>query len=280
MNGFLGSTILETAIGLVLVYLLLATFCTAANEWIAELLGARAETLHATLRDLLDNQKLPGGEVLLSAFKSHPVVAAHLDRAEHSPYIPPRAFSTAILDLATGTVHGSLCFDDFEKGLAALPDGPVKTALNALVQDSTGDLTRAQANIEAWFNDAMRRASAWYQKRTRKWTLLAAATVTVASNADTLRIVHLLRVEPLLRTAANMCPGPGCDPGLLLGWTGPWLDWSPSGWLSRLLGWVLTTVAVSLGAPFWFHTLNKLLGLRPGANSPQITAAGLQDRRR
>ena len=35
MNGLLGSTVLELAIGVVFIYLLLAIVCTAVNEWIA-----------------------------------------------------------------------------------------------------------------------------------------------------------------------------------------------------------------------------------------------------
>ena len=35
-----------------------------------------------------------------------------------------------------------------------------------------------------------------------------------------------------------------------------------TGWLRKLLGIALTVVAISLGAPFWFELLNKLLNLR------------------
>jgi hypothetical protein len=34
------------------------------------------------------------------------------------------------------------------------------------------------------------------------------------------------------------------------------------GWLMKLLGWILTTIAVSLGAPFWFDMLNKVMVIR------------------
>ena len=36
-------------------------------------------------------------------------------------------------------------------------------------------------------------------------------------------------------------------------------------WLVKVIGWVLTGVAVTLGAPFWFDLLRKLLSLRGGA---------------
>jgi hypothetical protein len=47
--------------------------------------------------------------------------------------------------------------------------------------------------------------------------------------------------------------------------------WSP--WLFKLLGWMLTAVAVSLGAPFWFDLLNKFMVVRstvkPHQKSPE-----------
>lgn len=62
------------------------------------------------------------------------------------------------------------------------------------------------------------------------------------------------------------------------------LQWAPFWWhvvagfgfagvLLKLLGWLLTALAVSLGAPFWFDALGKLgslrtAGRRPGENQP------------
>jgi hypothetical protein len=37
---------------------------------------------------------------------------------------------------------------------------------------------------------------------------------------------------------------------------------------THLLGWLLTAVAASLGAPFWFDTLNKFMNIRAAGTSP------------
>jgi len=37
---------------------------------------------------------------------------------------------------------------------------------------------------------------------------------------------------------------------------------------SHLAGWVLTAIAASLGAPFWFDTLNKFMNVRAAGTSP------------
>jgi hypothetical protein len=50
------------------------------------------------------------------------------------------------------------------------------------------------------------------------------------------------------------------------------------GWLIKLVGWVLTGVAVTLGAPFWFDLLRKLLSLKgsggDGGNAGNAGNAG------
>ncbi len=42
-------------------------------------------------------------------------------------------------------------------------------------------------------------------------------------------------------------------------------------WLLQLAGWGLTGVAVSLGAPFWFDAVNKLINLRLAGDKPART---------
>jgi len=40
-------------------------------------------------------------------------------------------------------------------------------------------------------------------------------------------------------------------------------------WYVTLIGWLITAIAVSLGAPFWFDTLNKLVNLRSSGRKPE-----------
>ena len=226
------------------IYLVMAVFCSAANEWISTLLNARAGTLAATLRELLERQEDPRGGEFLKAFYDHPIVAAMMENQKHPAYLPSRAFVTAVLDLATPGICGAISFASLEKSLAELPGGSVRTALLALTQNAEGDLTRVEANIENWFNDAMARASRSYKRRTALWTVAVATVLTVAINADT---IGLLRGERLAGwdRAAFFVPF--------------WL------WISRICGWSLTIAAVSLGAPFWFNVLNRFVNPRnPG----------------
>lgn len=47
---------------------------------------------------------------------------------------------------------------------------------------------------------------------------------------------------------------------------------SAGNWLLKILGWLITGLAVSLGAPFWFDLLNKLVDLRGAGKKPQPAA--------
>jgi len=45
-------------------------------------------------------------------------------------------------------------------------------------------------------------------------------------------------------------------------------------WYERLIGWLLTILAISLGAPFWFDILNKITNIRFAGKSPIETSKG------
>jgi hypothetical protein len=121
----------------------------------------------------------------------------------------------------------------------------------------------------------MERASGWYKRKTQVWTVIIAAVVTLAVNADTLNIAHYLWVEPALRgalVAQSSAPASAVEInqlGQLMGWTSAVFTNSDAGaWLARLIGWLMTIVAVSMGAPFWFDSLNKFVNVRNGGRPP------------
>ena len=317
MTGLFGSTVLEVAIGMAFLYLLLATFCTTANEWIAAVFKTRGKLLASGLKQMLDGQSLTksadGGNLLelLGSFYKHPLVTGLMDEGTSGEgkfsYMSARSFAKVVMDLVTPQQPGSITFDQLETGIKNLPDGDVKTTLLALIQNTNNDLQQAQRAIEGWFDDTMDRVSGWYKRRTQLWTLIVAGVLTIATNADTLQIARQLWTEPVLRSAVvesakeraaqprstvnveNPNPGSPANPkdssggsdvltdaesallGQILGWKGVH-GWGFLDWFERVAGWILTILAVSLGAPFWFDTLNKFVNLRSAGKSPDETA--------
>ena len=98
-----GSSILDVAIGMVLVYLILSLVVTSLNEMVASFLKLRAENLADGIRELLgDGKGQPGVKVDASAFFKHPIIDSLSKGPDGKPsYIPSRTFALAVLDLVT-----------------------------------------------------------------------------------------------------------------------------------------------------------------------------------
>ena len=304
--GLFNSTILEVVIGLIFVYLLLSIMCTAANEWVAALTKRRGQTLKRGLGQLLAGQPIQGAQApnaLIQAFYEHPLIKSMIHDKNHPNYLSPRNFSATLTDIITGEQQGRLAFNDLLAAVNALPDGEVKRSLAALLRRSDEDLDAARAAIEGWFNDAMDRVSGWYKRRTQLWTIAIAAALTLAANADTVQIARKLWTDPVLRSAVveeakarAQKPRPTVsveyeneddptNPTItrnegnqvsdkerdLLGQLVGWRDKDNFNRLTPL-GWLLTILAVSMGAPFWFDMLNKIMNVRFAGKSPDEKA--------
>jgi hypothetical protein len=306
--GLFNSAVLDWAIGIIFVYLLLAIICTSINEWISGLTSARAGNLSKAIRQLLDNQKGSNPTLsFLQEFYAHPLISGMMTpgkqaSAAHPSYLPSRTFATAIMDLATKAKPGSITFQDLENGVKNLPEGDVRTAVLALLQNADGDLDRAQKSIEQWFDDSMERASGWFKRRTQWVTIALAALLTIGTNADTVRIGQMLWKNPTLRASLVEKAKSRSETGKESDARGvaaeypdknnplkpvfkptkdeldalkPLLGWADQdvrdlgAWPSRLLGWSLSIAAISLGAPFWFDTLSKLMSVRNVGKRPE-----------
>jgi len=304
--GLFNSTILDVIIGLIFVYLLLSIMCTAGNEWVAALTRRRGETLRRGLGQLLAGQPIKMTEAestLVSAFYDHPLIKSMMHDKNHPTYLSPRNFSATLTDIITGEQKSKLEFNDLLAAVNAMPPGEVQRSLLALLRRSEEDLDKARLAIEGWFNDAMDRVSGWYKRRTQIWTIVIAAALTLAANADTIQIARKLWTDPVLRSAVveeakarAQKPRPTVsveykdedDPtnptitrnegnqvsdkerellGQLMGWQN-------KDNFNRLtpLGWFLTILAISMGAPFWFDMLNKVMNVRFAGKSPDERA--------
>jgi hypothetical protein len=266
--------------------------------------------LEQLLEDQLLTEEPPPGEeapnTLINAFYEHPLIKTMFNGENPPTYLSPRNFSATLTDIITSSQGGGrLAFDNLLDAVNALPDGRVKTSLLALLRRSDEDIDKARFAIEGWFNDAMDRVSGWYKRRTQLWTIVIAAVLTLVANADTIQITRKLWTDPVLRSAVveeakvrAQKPRPTVsveykdedDPtnptvtrnegnqlsdkerellGQLIGWHSGWRqNWS---WLTPL-GWILTVLAISMGAPFWFDMLNKIVNVRFAGKSPDEKA--------
>jgi hypothetical protein len=297
-----GSLAIEIAISLALVYLLLSLICSVLNEWVASLLNMRANNLWEGVRNLLYDSE---GTGLAKQLYDHALVK-NLGRSGKLPsYVPSRAFAMALFDLVA-PVEGSTTtrtLQDIRNKVSDLPNESVKKVLLTLIDDAGDDLKKARENVERWYDDAMDRVSGWYKRKAQLLIFVWALAVAVSVNADTFLIADTLAHDATMRASlVAMAEATAKEPlpqdakgirervqqmsgeidklGLPIGWArssdDPKAARDPQalpsdigGWALKIVGLLLTTGAVSLGAPFWFDVLNKLVNLRSAGKQPE-----------
>jgi hypothetical protein len=169
--------------------------------------------------------------------------------------------------------------------------------LISMLGAADNDIVKLKKSLEDWYNSAMDRVSGWYKYRTQKILFVIGLALAISLNADTIRIVKQLSMDSALRqsivAAAQSAKQPESNSGepiadqikqantevknisglgIGLGWTNTSLPGKADlRWLEVLLGWVLTAIAVSLGAPFWFDMLNKIMVARSTVKPREMT---------
>lgn len=192
--------------------------------------------------------------------------------------------------------------------LDKLPGAELTLTLQSLLSGAK-DMDEARQRLEAWFNEGMDRASGWYKKHTQAWTAGLALAIVCAFNVDTLTITRELLNDSRLRAVlvaaaaetvkqpvATNAPTGGTNNvwamekriqelELPIGWawrtnsinastTPPTIDRTllrpGEGWLMKIGGLLVTACAVSLGAPFWFDLIGRLINLRAAGRKPDV----------
>jgi hypothetical protein len=301
----LDSVVLDVVIGMMLIYWLLSSICSAINELIAATLATRARILEQEIVKLLDDPKL------VESFYQHPLIRAlFLPKEDVRParrkphYIEPKIFSTTLLDILT---PGSPTFRAIRDEVSGADVVGVKQAIRALMGDlaaaeggeDTARLQTLRKNIEEWYNAAMERLTGWYKRRTQQAIFFIALTVSLLFNIDTLVLVDHLSNDDALRAAVvasaqravadagsqgtagagaagttlkaqfDALRGEFAALNLPVGWTrsarpSP----HPADWFQKVVGLLLTTAALTMGAPFWFDVMSKLVNVRSAGKRP------------
>ncbi len=178
----------------------------------------------------------------------------------------------------------------------------LRRAILQAVQVGGDDANRVRQHLEQWYDGAMDRVSGWYKRRSQMLLFVLGLVGALAININTLTIAEELAKNATLRRAvATEAERPDNKTanasetvaaidrlGLPIGWTQGAVDallhplrlgentngwWTVLGALQIALGYGLTAFAISLGSPFWFDVLNRLMVIRetvkPHEKSPE-----------
>ena len=209
-------------------------------------------------------------------------------------YIPSRSFATALLDVIAPS-SGNDPIEEVRDAIATstlIPKG-TKSTLLALATGAVKDRDEFRGEIEHWFDSTMNRVSGWYKRKTQIIICILSFVVAVGLNVNTVSIADRLINDAgvraaLVQSATNTAAKPGETVskvagqiqglGLPIGW-----DKKPGDparvsfskhWGRAIGGWLITFLALSLGAPFWFDALGKIAGLRATGPPAKPAASG------
>ncbi|MEG3911810.1 hypothetical protein Q5691_27220 [Microcoleus sp. w1-18aA5] len=198
-------------------------------------------------------------------------------------------------------------YQQIQETLDRMPES-LKRSLYILAQraekgsgDTQEQLERFQKEIEIWFDQSMERASGVYKRNARGVAILLGTAIAVAANADSIHIINRLSKDSMLRSTVNVYAEQLVEKNaktkldnltslrkvqkdvdialdevaLPFGWSEQnSLERDKQGnvlWLaliSKLFGWILSGVAISMGAAFWFEALNKIINIRNAGKKP------------
>jgi hypothetical protein len=283
-----GSDILDIAVGMVLIYLLLSLILTAVQETIEAWVKSRASNLERAVTELLQ-----GDSTLVTEFYDHPLIYAlhggkrgEDAKRDRPSYIPRSTFAAVLIDL-------------MRKDPEAV-NANLKRAFQGLDHLTGGDLTKTRRELERWYDGAMDRASGWYKRSTHARLFWLGLGIALLLNVNSVMLAQHLATDPQSRELANQLAASVAqsDPdvsrdrlnqyteqldqiGLPIGWDTPavrricdsfptrpadpgflyWLNWLGA-LFALILGYAITGLAVTLGAPFWFDLLNKFMVIR------------------
>ena len=226
---------------------------------------------------------------LKSLYETSPIASLVSASRRDPSYVPAAAFAEGVVEYLR---MGSL-----QKQIKSLPE-PLRLRVGAVVNNVGADITEIRADLEGWFDNAMERVSGLYKRWARWFVLGTTVVIVLIANVDAVRVAENLWETPALRAAVVEAAGDVGDPaaatpsniedvaadigdlqelGIPVGWVcpdtgcggvGDWYDRVADQAPSRALGWVLTILLVSLGAPFWYGLLTQLLSLRSSGSKP------------
>lgn len=225
-----------------------------------------------------------------------PIARIRRSRKEPS-WIEPTHFATALLDCVLRTENDDsveATIENIRESVMKVEPPQIKRALLALVDSADNDIKKVRKAVAQWFDGAMKQVTDLYKRRTQLIIAVIAFVICIFGNVDTLSIGRTLIHDDAVRASAVAAASRlneakatldsvsvAClvelksqaeTAGIPLGW--PDQEDGEAIWPSGLGGWavkfsglLLTVFAASLGAPFWFGVLDRLLGLRKGKTS-------------
>ncbi len=186
--------------GLFSIYLVFGLAVTAIVEAVGTLLQLRQRNLRVAIQEILAG-KSPAGTAFVEDFYQHPLVQS-LSKGDggRPSAIDKDTFARAVVAILQ--INEST--KDVRAALGELPDGSanrIAQTLRILEAQGAKDVAQLRAALEVRFDATMARATGWFKRKTQLISFLAASTLVVAGNIDSIQLIGDLTNNPEARLA-------------------------------------------------------------------------------
>ncbi len=298
--------ILEVIVGMIFTFMLLSLLGTTFNELVSAWRGWRGFYMEEALKRLLefrDNPEVFHKFKQNAMFRQLMQHKAPLRVSQAPAYLSAANFSSILSNVLKKKNEAVQSADDFLQGLPE--ESQLRQVLEQFKEEGHTSVEAFKSRLQAWFDDVMYQSSGWYKRHLQFVTFFVGLGIAGILNADSFQIYQNLNANAVnrqklaaLATAFSnnnqTLPAPASPTDTVangekknpintflntaefketsnilgLGWQPNDLFVSPKAWLLRVLGWFITALAISLGAPFWFDVLKKIITIQSTGNVP------------
>ena len=276
---------LDVLAALVTLYIVLALTVSAATEVVSRIFGLRSIGLKSGIRSILQDPNVKALEPLTKKFWLSGIIKSATDGDKSPGSLDALTFATATLSTVAQAAQA------LPKDLADAKTVLAKANLNTHLKSVLTDLAERAAyrgttlhdELAQHFDATMEKIARWYRHFTQCIAFVLAAILTVYINANTLDLLHTLTAHPEQRLelakieqslSSAQTTAVGSKAGENLSAAIKYINNDPLGGESRewsvraIVGLLITILAVSLGAPFWFDVLGRITQKPAGASQP------------
>lgn len=189
--------------------------------------------------------------------------------------------------------------DKLKASVEFLQNEEIKNQIINYAEGVEQKVSSFKSKVENWYDSVMDRTSGWYKRQTQLILFIIGLVIAIGFNADIIEIYQTLssnpelaikiadsaeqylaenpnlelerRIEDLLKSDLASIESP-----LGIGWTSEQfkeLNSSSTNWILKIVGWLVTALSITLGAPFWFDLLRKLVNIRNAGTKPDSSTS-------
>jgi hypothetical protein len=282
--------VLEAALGMALTYYLLGLIVSWISQFVMDTFETRGKMLEGYLRRIVGNKSL-GQLVSMPQIRSLAPVRyqgwlGFLTRKvtvveKKVEKIPATNLVDAFFDLIQ--INPAANGEELVSTVNKLPPSEGKTELLRLINSGVTHSADLRAKMGLWFDGLMDQSSALFKALARRYIFLFALLITLVFGVDSLDLFRQLWASPDMRAIAAVKAqayvqqnGYAADTGPLLadldeltirvGWSSTLKNMPPGElnldfarfWLLKIIGLLITAIAVSQGSSFWYDVLHKV----------------------